>query len=181
MMKRSGLSTEPWWTPTFTSNSSVYPAPTRKPCRVSWQLDTSLAAAWQQRLRLLCLCLGWSQTENCRLTQTVWWGRPQSSPGFSWPAVLAWDCGSCPFPMHAPFPCRGRQWNSAPSQRVPCHGEWLQLWGHGSWKRPCHWLLASSPPLLPDGPGALPTFICEIAFLTISIVIGMGRSSTGGW
>ena len=28
MMKSSGLSTEPWWTPTFTSNSSLYPSPT---------------------------------------------------------------------------------------------------------------------------------------------------------
>ena len=98
-MKSSRLSTEPWWTPTFTSNSSLYPSPTRtwlralayipytstihsstpsffsahqlifkaldqtpslrpwKPCRGScWQLDTSLAAAWQQRLHLLCLC-----------------------------------------------------------------------------------------------------------------------------
>ena len=25
---------------------------------------------------------------------------------------------------------------------------------------------------IPDGPGALPTFVCEIAFLTISVVIG---------
>ena len=33
---------------------------------------------------------------------------------------------------------------------------------------------------MPDGPGALPAFICEIAFLTISTVIGMGRPSTGG-
>ena len=31
-----------------------------------------------------------------------------------------------------------------------------------------------------DGPGALPAFICEIAFLTISMVIGMGGPSTGG-
>ena len=30
---------------------------------------------------------------------------------------------------------------------------------------------------MPDGPGALPAFICEIA---ISVVIGMGGSSTGG-
>ena len=53
----------------------------RTPCRVScWQLDTSLAAAWQQRLCLLCLCLGRSQTWNRWLTPTVWWGRPQSSP-----------------------------------------------------------------------------------------------------
>ena len=29
MMKSSGLSTDPWWTPTFTSNSSLYPSPTR--------------------------------------------------------------------------------------------------------------------------------------------------------
>ena len=33
---------------------------------------------------------------------------------------------------------------------------------------------------MPDGPGALPAFICEIAFLTISMVIGMGGPSTGG-
>ena len=191
MMKRSGLSTEPWWTPTFTSNSKLYPSPTRtrlrafayipctsstpsflsahqmtfrgtrskpspglrKPCRVSfWQLDTSLAAAWQQRLRLLCLCLGRSQTGNLRLTPTVWWGRPQSSPGLSWPALSAWDRGKYPFPMHPPFPCRGRQWNSAPSQRVPCHRKWLQLRGHRSGRRPCHRLLVSSPPLCLPGP-----------------------------
>ena len=41
----------------------------QKPCRVSyWQLDTSLAAVWQQRLHLLCLCLGQSQTGNYRLS-----------------------------------------------------------------------------------------------------------------
>ena len=28
MMKSSGLSIEPWWTPTFTINSSLYPLPT---------------------------------------------------------------------------------------------------------------------------------------------------------
>ena len=32
---------------------------------------------------------------------------------------------------------------------------------------------------MPDGPGALPA-ICEIAFLTISMVIGMGGPFTGG-
>ena len=32
---------------------------------------------------------------------------------------------------------------------------------------------------MPDGPGALPAFICAIAFLTISMVIGMGGPSTG--
>ena len=29
MMKSSGLRTDPWWTPTFTSNSSLYPSLTR--------------------------------------------------------------------------------------------------------------------------------------------------------
>ena len=33
---------------------------------------------------------------------------------------------------------------------------------------------------MPDGPRALPAFICEIAFLTIAMVIGMGGPSTGG-
>ena len=33
---------------------------------------------------------------------------------------------------------------------------------------------------MPDGPSALPAFICEIAFLTISVVIGMGGLSTDG-
>ena len=33
---------------------------------------------------------------------------------------------------------------------------------------------------MPDGLGALPAFICEIAFLTISMVIGKGGPSTGG-
>ena len=32
---------------------------------------------------------------------------------------------------------------------------------------------------MPDGPGALPAFICEIA-LTIRVVIGMGGPSTSG-
>ena len=54
--------------------------------------------------------------------------------------------------MRPLFPCRGRQWNSAPSQRVPCHHEWLQLRGHGSWRRPCHLPLLSSPPLCLMGP-----------------------------
>ena len=111
----------------------------RKPCRVScWQLGTSLAAAWQQRLRLLCLCLGWSQTGNRRLTPTVWYGCPESSPGLSKPALSALDqvVLTFSFPVHPPYPCRGRQWNSAPSQRVPCHHEWLQLRGNGSWRHP---------------------------------------------
>ena len=34
---------------------------------------------------------------------------------------------------------------------------------------------------MPDGPCALPAFIWLIAFLTISMVTGMGRPSTGGW
>ena len=33
---------------------------------------------------------------------------------------------------------------------------------------------------MPDGSGALPAVICEIAFLTISMVIGMGGPCTGG-
>ena len=36
-----------------------------------WQLDTSIAAAWLQSLRLLCLYLGRSQTGNRRLIPTV--------------------------------------------------------------------------------------------------------------
>ena len=32
---------------------------------------------------------------------------------------------------------------------------------------------------MPDGPGALPAFIREIAFLIISMVIGIGGPSTG--
>ena len=91
----------------------------QKPCKVScWPLDSSLAVAWLQRLRLLCLCLGQGQAGNPRLTPTVWWRRPQTSPRLSWPALLAWDRGSFPFPMHPPYPCWGRQWNSAPSQMV---------------------------------------------------------------
>ena len=31
-----------------------------------------------------------------------------------------------------------------------------------------------------DGPSALSAFICEIAFLTISLVTGVGGPSTGG-
>ena len=150
----------------------------QKPCRVScWQLDTSLVAAWQQRLHLLCLYLGWSQTGNRRLTPSVWWGCPQSSPGLlcqlETTVVASFQCVLL-------SSCRGRQWNSAPSQRVPCHREWLQLRGHGSWRRPCHRLLVSSLPLCLMGPVlCLPSSV--IAFLTISMVIGIGGPSTHGW
>ena len=60
-----------------------------KPCSVvsCWQLDTSLAVAWQQRLHLI---------------------------GLSWPALSAWDRGSFLFSMHLPYPCRGRQWTLLP-------------------------------------------------------------------
>ena len=70
-----------------------------------WQLDT----AWQERLWLLCLCLRQSQTGNHRLTPTVWGGCLQSSPGLSQSALSAWDHGSCPCPMHPPYPWGGRQ------------------------------------------------------------------------
>ena len=151
MMKSSRLSTQPWWTLTFTLNSSLYSSPTRtwvctlayipcttrtihsstpsflsahqmtfwgtpsdaspglqKPCRVScWQLYTSLAAAFVQRLHLLCLCLGYSQTGNYKLTPTVW-GGPQSCPGLSWPALSALDHVSFPFSMHLLCLCLGQ-------------------------------------------------------------------------
>ena len=133
----------------------------QKPCRVScWQLGTSLAAAWQLRLHLLFLCLGCqSQTGNCWLTQTVWWGHPQSSPGLSWPDLSA--CGSCPFPMHPPYPCRGRQWNSAPSQRVPCHpNDWsCEFMDH--MEAPVSPAARIISTTMPDGPSALPAFIWD--------------------
>ena len=59
-----------------------------------WQPGTSLTAAWQQILHLLCICLRQSQTGKQWLTPMVWWGRPQSSPGLSWPALSAWDRGT---------------------------------------------------------------------------------------
>ena len=95
-----------------------------KPCRnACWQLDTPLAAAWQQRLHLLCLYLGQSQTRNPHLTATLWW---VYNPLQDFHDLLyQLDCSSCPFPMHPPYPWRGRQWNCAPSQRVPCHRDWL--------------------------------------------------------
>ena len=149
----------------------------QKPCKVScWHLDTSLAAAWQQRLCLLCLCLGQSQTRNRWLTPTVWRGHPQSSPGLPWPALPAWDGDSCPCPLHPPYPCRGRQWNTAPSWRVPCHLKWLQLQGHGSWRRPVAPIISTT---ISDGLDALTAFIWEIAISTISVVIGMGGPSNG--
>ena len=80
----------------------------QKPCRVScWQLATSLAAAFVQRLHLLCLCLGYSQTGNHRLTPTVW-GGPQSYPGLSWPALSALDHVGFPFSMHLLCLCLGQ-------------------------------------------------------------------------
>ena len=161
MIKSSGLSIEPWWTPTFISNSSLYPSSTRTQLRalayIPWTIHTIHSSTpsflsshqndllrhlikhilqvywklWQSLLlvaqryfscsclttNLLCLCLGRSQTGNRQLTPTVWWGRPQSSTGLSWPALSAWDCGSCPCPMHPHYPCRGRQWNASPSPR----------------------------------------------------------------
>ena len=82
----------------------------QKPCKVScWQLDTFLAAAWKQRLHLLCLYLGQSQTGNHQLTPPVWQGRPQSSPGLSWPVLSTWDHSSYPFPMHPPYSCRDNE------------------------------------------------------------------------
>ena len=193
MMKSSGLSTDPWGTPTFTSNSSLYPSPTRTrlhafayiPCtsrtihsttpsflnthQMTFQGTWSNTCRYTKAMYSLllaaryfsCSCLttkiasvvplpgtkpNWESSidTNCLMR------RPQSSPGFSYHVLSAWDRSSCPFPVCPPFPCRGRQWNFAPSQRVPCHHEWLQLQGHGSWRRPCHRL--SSPPLCLMGP-----------------------------
>ena len=146
--------------------------------KTSTQTQT-LAASWLQRLYLLCLCLGQSQTGNRRLTPTVWWGRPQSSPGLSWPALSVLDCGSFPFPMHHPYPCRGRQWNSAPSQRVPCHHK-IAAARSRIMEAPVSPAAHIISTTMPDGPSAWPTFILEIAFLTISVVIGIGGPSTGG-
>ena len=151
----------------------------KKPCSLLLAARYFSSAAWLQRLRLLCLCLGQSQTWNPRLTPTVWWGSPQSSPGLPWPALSALDCFSFSFSMHPPYPCRGRQWNSAPSQRVTCHRKRLQLQGHRSWEShvsPAAHIISTT---VPDGPSALLVFIWEIAFLTISLVIGIGRPSIG--
>ena len=117
---------------------------------------------------------------NSWLTPTVWWGPPQSFPGLSWLALLAGDRISFLFPMHPPYPCRGRQWNSVHSQRILCHHKWLQQRGHRSWRHPYHRLLISSPPLCLMDPVLCPHFIWEIALLTISVVIGIGGPIIGG-
>ena len=180
MMKSSVLSTEPWWTLTFTSNSSLYPHHTDSilayiPCTSPHQMtfwgtqSNAFSRSMKAMLSLLlaaryfsCSCLTTKITSvvplpgmkpNWELSiDTVWWDRPQSSPELSWPALSAWDSGSCPFPMNHPYPCRGRQWNYAPSRRIPCHREWLQLWDHGSGRCPYHRLLILSPPLCLMGP-----------------------------
>ena len=78
----------------------------QKPCRVScWQLDTSLAVAWQQRLRLLCPCLGRSQTGNRWLTPTVlWFSHPQHLiPACHTPSHHALPCNQCLHSLHGRF------------------------------------------------------------------------------
>ena len=135
----------------------------QKPCRVCWQLDTSLAAADYKDC--VCCASAWdvakltvsSVDTNCLMRPSTILSRTvhnplQFSPGLSWPAVLAWERSRLPFPVDPPYSCRGRQWNSAPSQRVPCLSKWLQLQGHRSWRCPCHRLLVSSPPLSLMGP-----------------------------
>ena len=88
-----------------------------------WQPDTSLAAPWKQRMCLLCLCLGWSQPGNRRLTPTVWWGCPQSSPGLSWPALSAWDWGLC-----WGFTAQSTQWGHVErGQFIKPHVYWTGL------------------------------------------------------
>ena len=99
---------------------------------------------------------------------------PQSSPGLSWPALSAWDCGSWPFPMRPPFPYI----NSAPSQRSSPMIAAARQRIMETPMSPAARIISST---MSDVPGALSAFICEIVFLIISMVIGMGRPSTGGW
>ena len=103
MMKSSGLSTESLWTPTFTSNSSLYPSPTRTRLHalayISHLTITSRTIHSSTQIASVVPLPGTKPNWESS-TDTVWWGRPQSSPGLSWPAMSAWDRGSFPFPMH---------------------------------------------------------------------------------
>ena len=61
----------------------------------------------------------------------------------------------------------------------------MKLCSHSEDTLPSRMIAAARPwimevPVSPDDPGALPAFIREIAFLTLSVVIGMGGPSTGG-
>ena len=141
-----------------------------------WQLDTSLAAAWQQRLCLLCLCLGRSQTGNRRLTPTVWWAIHNPLQDFHDLLEIA---VFSPFQSIPLTLIETDNENLPPSQRVPCHCKWLQLQSHRSWRGMCHRLLISSPLYLMGPVLCLPSSE-RLAFLTISMVIGMGGPSTGG-
>ena len=187
--------TSPGPVPQSTPPHQVFSAPTRwpsealnqtpspglqNPCRVScWQLDTSLAAAWQQRLHLLCLCMGQSLTGNHWLTPTIWWGCPQSSAGLSWPALSVWDHGSFSCPLYPSYPCRSRQWNCSqlegtlPSQMIAAARSQIM-------EVPMSQAALIISSTMPDRSSALPALIWENAFLTISVMIGMGGPSTGG-
>ena len=143
------------------------------------QLDT-LTDAGLQRLHLLCLCQGQSQTGNRRLIPTVWWGSPQSSPGLSWPALSALHCISFPFSMHPPYPCTEADNETALCQRVPCNRKWLNLRGHRSCRRPYHRLLILSPPLCLMGPVLSRLHLRDSFLKTIPLVFGIGGPSTDG-
>ena len=80
IMESSGLSTEPWWTPTFTSNSSLYPSPTRT------------------RLRALAYIHCTSRTFHSSTPgflsahQMTFWGTRTPSPGLQKPCrVSCWQ------------------------------------------------------------------------------------------
>ena len=191
MMKSRGLSTEPWWTPTFTSNftvpltntdnsprigihplhqshnlllhTQVFSAPTRWP---SEALDQMPSPGLRKPCRVSC----WQPT--------IWWSHPQSSPGLSWPALSAWDCGSFP------FQCISLTLVEADNETLlPVRG-YLATWQMIAAARSRIMEAPVSPAAhtisttVPDGPGAWPTFIWETACLTISMVIWMGGPST---
>ena len=106
-------------------------------------------------------------------------GRPQSSPGLSWPVLSAWDRGSCLFLMHT------LTLVEADDETLLPLGGYLAIANDCSYKVTDHGgtrVVGCSYHLhhYAYWPGAMPAFIWEIAFLTILVVIGMGRPSTGG-
>ena len=142
-----------------TSPHQVFSAPTRWPSKALNQMPSPFL--WESCSLLLaaryfsCSCLFasfvpllWTNPNWESGTDTNCLMRPSTILSRTFMTCsVSLRPGYCPCPEHPSYPCRGRQWNSAPSWRVPCHRKWLQLQMHGSWRHPCHQLLLSSPPL----------------------------------
>ena len=172
------LPTWTWHTSTGSIKSTplhqAFSAPTRWPsqalnqtpspglwklCRVScWKLDTSFAAAWQQRLCLLCLCHWESSTGQGQLL------RSQA------------DRSSCPCPMHPTTLVEADNQTLLPVERYLAITNVIAAARSQIMEVPMSPAARIISTTMPDGPA----FIWEIAFLTISMVIGVRRPSNDG-